>query len=168
MSASRTNGCPPGFYEMSLAMDDPKISHDPLFKYSYHGDILRDFALNGFIYVRITKSLIECVFLQGVNEFEINTLSYILGHIVGQFFVNMPTQTDNTKLIHIGDVLNETHQREIAKMITKNLNRQQFPMHFVLYSKWNISSSNLMHKVASNHTIRRLLDAHKSTFDFAI
>jgi hypothetical protein len=162
-------GIPAGFYEMILQKDKYKMSFDPLFKYAYHGDVLRDFNLNGFIYVRITKSLIEAVFLKGVNEFEINCLAYIFNHIVGQFFVNTPTAIDNTKLTHIGSVRNDTKQKAIFQMMTRNINRQSFPMHFVLNAKFNINSSKLLHKVASNHTIKRLLDVHKDIpFDFGL
>ena len=72
-----------------------------------------------------------------------------------------------TKLTHIGSIRNDTKQRAIFQMITRNINRQSFPMHFVLNAKFNIITSKLLHKVASNHTIKRLLDAHRDVqFDF--
>ena len=82
--------------------------------------------------------------------------------------INMPTEQDHARLKHIGDVTNATTQRQVANMLFRNINKDRMPIHFVLNSKWQISGSKLMHRVASDHTVKRLLEAHKQEYDFAI
>ena len=167
MMRSATSGCPAGFYELMMHMQNKRRREGgPLFKYAYSGDILREFKLH-HIYVRITKSIIECVILAEVSDFEIRTLAFILNHVVGNFLVNTPTEADHAKLKHIGDVTQTSTQKQVSQMILRHLDRQKMPMHFVLNSKWQIASSKLMHRVASDHTVKRLLQAHRQV-DFAI
>jgi hypothetical protein len=147
---------------MNLAMENLKVSdHGPLFKYAYSGDILRDFDLNKFIYVRVCKNLIEAILLNGVREWEIKVLAYMLNHVVGQMFVNIPTNEDNAKLHHIFNVTKGSETKDIYNAISKNVDPQSYPMHFVLYAKWNVEGSSLMHQM-NKKTVGRLLKAYKT------
>ena len=154
-------GCPPGFYELNLSMERMKLEKEPLFKYAYAGDVIKDFDINKLIYVRVCKTLIEAVVLQGVKEWELKVLGYMLNHVVGPLLVNIPTESDNAKLHHIYNVTNESASRDVFQSLSKNLNETAYPVHFVLYAKFHVEGSSLMNQIMSNHTIKRLLRAYK-------
>ena len=73
--------------------------------------------------------------MEGVSNFEIRTLAYLLAHIVGRFFQNIPAENDNTRLVHIGDVEQATTQNQVAEFVFKTINHTSFPSHYVLYAQ---------------------------------
>ena len=162
IASGKVDGCPPGFYELNLAMERlGQQSDGSLFKYAYTGDILKDFDINKAIFVRVTKTLIECVILNGVREWELKVLAYMLNHVVGPLLLNTPTGSDNSKLQHIYNVTNDSGSQEIFKSMVRHIDPNSYPVHFVLYAKFHVEGSSLMHQIISNHTIKRLLRAYK-------
>ena len=131
----------------------------PLFKYAFIGDLIRDFDIKSHIWVRVTKSLIECVILQGTKDFEVRALAFMLNHVVGKFLVNTPVPQDAYKLKHILDVRNDTRDSDVAKSIFREI--ETYPVHFVLYADFNVSGSAIMPLIASKQTAVRLADAYR-------
>ena len=131
----------------------------PLFRFAYIGDLIRDFDIKSHIWVRVTKSLIECVILKGTTDFEVRALAFMLNHVVGKFLINTPLPEDLYKLKHILDVTNDTRDSDVAKAMFSQI--VNYPVHFVLYADFNISDSALMPLIASRQTATRLVDAYR-------
>ena len=151
-------GCPPGFFTMDQIQEVKKKGHGPLFKYAYIGDLITDLDIKKHIYIRVTKSLIECILLQGVRDFEVRVLAFLLNHVEGQLLVNTPLPEDSHKLKHILDVKKDTKTEDVARAIFKEI--ETYPLHFVLYSDFNITGSAIMPKIVSKNTTARLLEAY--------
>ena len=156
------NGCPAGFFEGIV--DLQRVKEDgpgPLFKYVYILDVLKDYDIDKMIYVRVARTMIEAVLVEGVKEFHVKTLAFFLNHVEGQLFVNMPTEADSKKLSFVTNIGRETDTNDVAKHLFKNIDVNSFPIHFLMMSDFQVDESAIMPAIASENTARRVLRAYK-------
>ena len=157
------NGCPVGYHDTQIAALQ-KVKEEgpgPLFKFVYYTDILKDYDIDKQVYVRVARSMIESVVLDGSKQFHVKTLAFFMNHVEGQLFVNTPTETDYHKLKLIMAIKSDTKTADVARQMFKNIDPKSFPIHFLLYSNWQVDESALMPKIASAGTTRRLVRAYK-------
>ena len=151
--------CPTNFVEQNVMKEVGMEWGGPLFKYAYVGDLIRDFDIKQHIWIRVTKSLIEAVVLQGAKDFEIRCLAFMLNHVEGHFLVNTPVPEDGYKLKQIMKVTKETRDSDVSKAIFREL--YEYPTHLVLYSDFNVANSSIMPLIASRKTAIRIADAFR-------
>ena len=157
------NGCPVGYHDTQIAALQ-KVKEEgpgPLFKFVYYTDILKDYDIDKQVYVRVARSMIESVVLDGSKQFHVKTLAFFMNHVEGQLFVNTPTETDYHKLKLVMAIKSDTKTDDVARQMFKNIDPKSFPIHFLLYSNWQVDESALMPKIASAGTTRRLVRAYK-------
>ena len=161
-SRAGANGCPAGFFEGIV--DLQRVKEDgpgPLFKYVYILDVLKDYDIDKLIYVRVARTMIEAVLVEGVKEFHVKTLAFFLNHVEGQLFVNMPTEADSKKLSFVTNIGRETDTNDVAKHLFKNIDVNSFPIHFLMMADFQVDESAIMPAIASENTARRVLRAYK-------
>ena len=138
---------------------DEEGSAQILFKYAHEVDCISEYDIEKTIFVRVCTSIIEVVVTSHVREWHLNVAGYFLNHCVGELLVNNPTEKDTSALRHILNIINDTKSKDVSQAMKKNIDESRYPIHFVLNAKFNVKYSSLAHKVASKHTIRRIVDA---------
>ena len=148
---------PPGFAMRNSLQLVEKIQVGPLFKYGAVEDILKEMNILRKIYIRFYRAQVEIVCLKGVREFEIKLAAYFLAYLEGAFFVNIPSPSDNSRLVHILN-LKQTDMMQIKKTIMLHLNQVAFPAHFLIQCKSHLLNNPVL-TVANKHTIGRMTSA---------
>ena len=145
---------------MQKQLDEPPEG-TVLYKYASEYDVIREYNIQKQIFVRTCSNVVEMVVLETVKEWELRVAAYFANHVVGPLLVNVPTPEDPTRLRHITDITNDTTSKQVYEAMAKNIDQSRFPIHFVISARFNVKFSNLTHKVASDHTIRRIINAYK-------
>ena len=83
-----------------------------------------------------------------------------MNHCIGTLHANVPRNGDNSALHHILNITKSSKSRDIASAITRQLDPNKMPQHFVLATKHNMIISPLMANV-SKVTLARIEQGYK-------
>jgi hypothetical protein len=136
--------------------EDPKwnASWEPLFKFGAPRDIVTAFDIKEKIFVKVFNNLIECVVLEGANQYDLAMLAWLLLHTEGHLFVNVPTQMEPKRLLHITNVKADSKVMDTTSKMTSSITK--YPCHFVLQAKFQTYNSIFNSPVIHRHGLARI------------
>ena len=142
------------FYDPGKEDPSYKKKFEPLFKFGAPRDIITAFDIKEKIYVKVFKNLIECVVLEGSNQFDLAMLTWLLLHTEGHLFVNVPTPTEPKKLLHLHNVVRNDKVENVTSIITSSITL--YPCHIVLQTKFQTYNSIFNSPVINKHGLARI------------
>lgn len=131
-----------------------KSKWQPMFKFGAPRDTITQFNINEHVYVKVFKSLIECVCLKGTIQDDLTLLAWLLLHCKGHLFVNLPTPTEPKKLFHIHNLQPTNKVQNVTVLLSSHVNK--ISTHFVLQCQFQTYNSIFNSEIINKHDLARI------------
>ena len=130
---------------------DPRYRrpNEPLFRFGAAGDLVKQMVnIKDRVLFKVFRNLIEIIVMRGVDEYDLAMAFWLLTHVEGHLFVNLPTPDNPKKLVHIANV---TQKSRISELVTTAVGQLvRYPTHFVLQTQFSTMKGIFTNKAISN------------------
>ena len=92
---------------------------------------------------KVFSNLIELVVMEGADEYDLAMAMWLLSHVEGHLFINLPTPDDPKRLQHLANITPTSRISDLVSTIVGHL--LKYPAHLVLQAKFKIDDS-VMHQ----------------------
>ena len=111
----------------------------------------------------IFTNLIEIIVMKGADEYDLAMAMWLVSHVEGHLFVNLPTKDDPKRLSFLTHVKKDSKIADLVSKIVGTL--VKYPTHFVLQTKFTTENSVFMRAELQNlEAVNMIYDKVKTDY----
>ena len=112
----------------------------PLFRFGAQKDLMVEMVnVKDRIMFKVFSNLIEVIIMEGADEYDLAMAMWMITHVPGHLFINLPTADDPKKLKHLANVTKNSRVSDLVTAVVGHLIK--YPAHLVLQSQFAIDES---------------------------
>ena len=126
-----------------------RAPNEPLFRFGAARDLVTQMVnVKDRVLFKVFKNLIEIIIMKNVDENDIAMALWLLTHVSGHLFVNLPSQDNPKKLVHIANITKQSRISDLVHTVVGQL--VKFPTHLVLQAQFSTEGSIFTNKAVTN------------------
>ena len=123
--------------------------NEPLFRFGAPRDLVQQMVnVKDRVLFKVFTNLVEIIVMKGADEYDLAMAMWLVSHMEGHLFANLPTKDDPKRLTLLTNVTKESRVSDLVSKIVGTLIK--YPAHFVLQTKFSTRKSVLVRPELQN------------------
>lgn len=112
----------------------------PMFKFGAPSDLVTQMInIKDRVLFKTFTNLVEMIVMEGADEYDLAMALWMLSHCEGHLMINIPTEKEPKKLLHVANVSEKSRISELVRSVVGHL--YSYPAHLVLETKFSTKGS---------------------------